>query len=168
MVRYRKTIYKPNHPMAGTAGTIRLARYNLYEKLQGRDANCHWCGMKLIWTKERTKDQLCADHLDDNSLNDDPSNLVPSCRGCNANRKDDTDNGRKKAKLCATCSTPFLPKDHTSKFCSIKCIPRPKRGSKVEHGTRSRYNYGCRCSLCKKVHSDYMKRYEEKNPRSSR
>ena len=69
---------------------IRLARFILYEKLNGQPANCYWCDKNLIWTLGResrlNSNAVCADHLDENMLNDSPKNIVPSCRDCNGNR----------------------------------------------------------------------------------
>lgn len=164
----RSHTYIPNHPLANPSGLVRRARYILYEELNGKNANCYWCDLELIWTKERITNQLCVDHLDGNIENDDPSNLVPSCRACNANREDGTGHGRRELKPCKTCGKLFLPKRKSSIYCSVQCIERPKRGSKAQHGTRTRYNYGCNCNDCKKAQSDYMEEYEKKNPRSNR
>src|SRR4051794_37739472 len=85
----RRVCVPPEHPLAGKGVSVANARLVLWEKLAGADAPCHWCGTALRWTVD-----LCADHLDGDSLNDAPGNLVPACRGCNANRQDGTNCGR--------------------------------------------------------------------------
>lgn len=42
---------------------------------------CHWCNKMLSWGVD-----LFVDHVDENKLNNDPHNLVPSCHSCNVNR----------------------------------------------------------------------------------
>ena len=49
-------------------------------------------------------------------------------------------------------------------FSHLKCNVRAARsnskcGPQSEHGTRSRYGYGCRCSLCRKAQADYQREY---------
>lgn len=154
----RKTIYAPNHPLVNKSKTVRKARFILWEKLGGKNAACHWCKVELVWmvTEEQRKieNALCVDHLDRDSLNDKPENLVPSCRGCNANRHI---NGRRQSKECKQCEVSFLLKKRAAIFCSGKCYNKSTKGKKVGtkaiHGTRSRYNYGCRCDGCRKENS---------------
>jgi hypothetical protein len=44
---------------------------------------CHWCNRMLTWGVD-----LQVDHLDNDKLNNDPHNLLPSCRACNVARSD--------------------------------------------------------------------------------
>lgn len=142
-----------SHPLATHTKRIRRARLELYKKIGGGEHKCNWCGIKVVWFtgKQNNKENaICADHLDGDSLNDDENNLVPSCRQCNANRKKDGSfNGRKKPRLCEKCGKEYIYNKTKQRFCSIQCIPKIKRGTKTKHGTRSRYNYGCRCMECK-------------------
>lgn len=78
-------IYAPDHPLANNQGVVKRSRMVLFDQLEGRGAPCFRCGKHLFWGID-----LCADHIDSDSTNDDPSNLRPSCRGCNANRDDGT------------------------------------------------------------------------------
>lgn len=41
---------------------------------------CHWCGIKIQWS------EMDVDHLDDNRVHNDISNLVSSCHKCNTRR----------------------------------------------------------------------------------
>lgn len=78
------------HPLAGSSGKVRRARLVLFDALGGHGAPCHWCGRVLEWYSGKAAltapDSLCADHLDGNTQNDVPANLVPACRGCNTAR----------------------------------------------------------------------------------
>lgn len=141
---FKQRVYRKGHPLASKDGAIRKSRFVLYEKLKGKSGKCHWCDIELSWKT------LCADHLDSNIMNDVPENLVGSCRGCNANREDGTGHGRNKGKLCVHCSKWFKVYHKKQVYCSNDCARnnRPKRGTKALHGTRSRYNYGCRCIKC--------------------
>lgn len=79
----------PSHPLAGKSGRVRRARLVLFEKLGGGDAGCHWCGVELVWRSRGdgwAADALCTDHLNRDTQDDEPANLVPACRTCNANR----------------------------------------------------------------------------------
>lgn len=72
------------HPIASAKGNIMEHRLVLYNKLQGRNTQCHWCNKMLKW---HNGEKICADHLDWNRQNNDPENLVPSCISCNSGRK---------------------------------------------------------------------------------
>jgi HNH endonuclease len=56
-------------------------RYVLYERLGDGPQQCWWCGREVRWKKD-----LDVDHLDYDKSNNDPANLVPSCRACNIGR----------------------------------------------------------------------------------
>lgn len=144
----RHVVYKPNHPLADRYRKVLRSRYIFYESVKGRDQKCHWCKMPLVW-----KVDLCVDHLDSDSENDSIENLVPSCRGCNANRDDGTGYRRREERRCLTCGASFLPGRPTAKFCSLGCIPGRPKGTRAKHGTRARYVYGCRCRACKTENS---------------
>ena len=148
---HKRYIWRHGHPLANKHGKVRKSRHVLYEKLNGVAGSCHWCSIPLTWQT------LCADHLDSNIMNDVSDNLVGSCRGCNANRDDGTGYGRIKPKDCEYCGQSFLSKTHNkrARFCSVRCATTAtaKRGTTASHGTRSRYNYGCRCDSCKTENS---------------
>lgn len=64
------------------------------------DRRCAWCEAQLIeprpWGKPADVDcthYATIDHLDGDRHNNDPSNLVPSCNGCNVSRSDDWEKG---------------------------------------------------------------------------
>jgi hypothetical protein len=147
------------HPLAGSEGRIRRSRLVLFNKLNGIAGKCNWCNEELTWKT------LCADHLDSNIENDTADNLVGSCRGCNANRDDGTGKGRRKLRSCKKCLRLFLPMKTRAIYCSCKCanIDRPKRESKASHGTRTKYNYGCRCVECKKAQAKAYKEWYRKH-----
>lgn len=156
----RRFVRRRGHPLATNEfGKIRRSRYILYEKLGGVAGICNWCSAPLTWKT------LCADHLDSDIANDTPSNLVGSCRGCNANRDDGTGYGRQKPKHCERCDKEYIGRSHhnSQRFCSISCasFSQPKRPIRAQHGTRSRYMRKCRCSPCKMAQSAYSKIYNE-------
>ncbi len=144
----RKNIILRGHPLAAKGGSVLISRIVLYGKLAGVSGLCHWCGIVLTWAT------LCADHLDSDTENNQPSNLVGSCRGCNANREDGTGHGRIKKQPCPICKIWFSPKSRGSgarqQNCSKKCFFewRRKRNT-VIHGSLLGYSYyGCRCQMC--------------------
>lgn len=164
----RKSIHKPNHPIATKNGNIKLARFILWGKFLGKKIFCNWCNAELFWMnteKQRgMENAVCADHLDRNQLNDTEDNIVPSCRECNANRHK---NGRRKERSCLWCKINFLPDRPEAIFCSNKCCAASrtgiKKGTKTKHGTISRYTYGCRCHKCRGAKTETWKSWYMKN-----
>ena len=78
----------PGHPLATRLGRVFEHRMVLYAKIGPGEHPCHWCGRAVNWDrKENAGDAtLIADHLDEDTLNNDRANLVPSCWKCNVNR----------------------------------------------------------------------------------
>lgn len=79
-----------DHPLADKAGNLAEHRKVLYDKIGPGPHPCHWnaiskCGkLSMEWGGVGG---ICVDHLDDVKTNNDPLNLVPSCRGCNGSRR---------------------------------------------------------------------------------
>lgn len=72
-----------DHPLARN-GQLEEHRKVLYDKIGPGPHYCHWnCGKLLEW---RDANELISDHLNGDKLNNDPENLVPSCRSCNVAR----------------------------------------------------------------------------------
>lgn len=71
----------PGHPIADTRGDGYVHRMVLFDEIGYGPHWCHWCQQHIQW-----RDQLEGDHLDHDRLNNDPANLVPSCKGCNRSR----------------------------------------------------------------------------------
>lgn len=79
---YRSLTQMYDHPLAAKTGDVLEHRYVLYEKIGPGRHPCHWaCGRILEWNVD-----LHVDHLDDDKLNNDPENIVPSCISCNGRR----------------------------------------------------------------------------------
>lgn len=79
----------PDHPLADVTGRVLEHRAVLYDTIGPGPHSCHWCGTELYWHRRPTEhpsSALCVDHIDENKLNNDPTNLVPSCLGCNSRR----------------------------------------------------------------------------------
>ena len=68
------------HPLAIGRGIVAEHRYVLYEEIGPGPHPCYWCGTPRDWGGQTG---INVDHLDDDPLNNDPDNLVPSCCGCN-------------------------------------------------------------------------------------
>jgi hypothetical protein len=83
---YRRLTGQQGHPLSSRVGQVLEHRVILYNKIGPGPHPCYWhslsgCGqLALEWPK------VCVDHLDDDPLNNDPDNLVSSCRGCNWGR----------------------------------------------------------------------------------
>jgi hypothetical protein len=60
----------------------------LYDTIGPGEHPCHWCGRIVSWDHKENAGEstLITDHLDENTLNNGPDNLVPSCWKCNVNR----------------------------------------------------------------------------------
>ncbi len=81
--RYRRTTAK-GHPIAHKSGAIWAHRKVLFDLIGWGPHPCHWCGADLEWLSPTAP--LYVDHLDGDGANNDPTNLVPSCNGCNTAR----------------------------------------------------------------------------------
>lgn len=151
----RKHVYLPNHPLAPKTGTMLVSRVNLYAKIGAGPHQCHWCGRWLKWRvlaiRGRPKSNvIVTDHLDGDHTNDDPTNLVPSCNGCNISRgtrdlePGDPDafvtvagiRNRADKKVCIVCGIEFLipisqTKYRLGRFCSRACR---NKGVAAENG----------------------------------
>ncbi len=171
VTHYNVVTTNNQHPLAialsRSAGRVRVkkSRLVLYQKTNGDQPKCHWCGMLLEWCSGNGQNILanavCADHLDDNRLNDDSENIVPSCRQCNANRKVNGV-GRIQLRPCDYCKRMFKPRSKVTKFCSEACQHKSRIGvtrpTKVPHGKRTRYVKGCRCSDCRSANTNYSRK----------
>jgi len=71
---------KTNHPLVTKKGLVLEHRYVVYEDQKGVCTPCFWCGVSLTWRS------ACIDHLDENKINNERSNLVTSCNDCNRAR----------------------------------------------------------------------------------
>lgn len=77
-----------SHLLASSDGQVAEHRLVLWGKLGCKtldcEHECHWgCGRVLTWGGTHG---IQADHLDEDRLNNDPENLVPSCLTCNVSR----------------------------------------------------------------------------------
>ena len=77
---YKKHLRK-GHPLADGDGYVYEQREVLFATIGPGTHPCHWCSNPVTWG-----DGLEADHVDHDRLNNDPTNLVPSCHGCNTRR----------------------------------------------------------------------------------
>lgn len=87
--KYRRVFVGKDHPLAHARGTVWAHRLALYEAIGPGEHPCHWCGVLVHWEARwpASPDGLCADHIDNNRENNDPSNLVPACGPCNTSRQ---------------------------------------------------------------------------------
>lgn len=73
--------YLPSHPLWGEVhGRVYQHRRVFFDNYGKGPHPCHWCGKTLHW------DEMDVDHV--NAVRDDnePANLVASCRSCNVKR----------------------------------------------------------------------------------
>lgn len=76
----------PSHPIASVTGYLYQHRAVLYDHIGPGCHRCHWCDTEVEWMKRHDPRALNVDHVDADKLNNDLSNLVPSCRRCNSTR----------------------------------------------------------------------------------
>jgi hypothetical protein len=146
--RYSRT-YAPDHPLANSRGIVQMHRFVLFAVIGPGAHPCHWCGRMVEWRNvtrgDRWGGHLLPDHLDNNGLNNDPGNLVPSCIRCNAtrggrhgtflpttpSRMDGGARKRLRPARCETCGKDFMARmDGVGRFCSRACVdPRHRAAS---------------------------------------
>lgn len=143
----------PGHPIAPPSGTVAESRLVLFDKIGPGSHSCRWCDKSVAWRPgdRDAPDALVVDHLDWNQQNNDPANLVPSCRVCNAHRVQGggrapieegelyvtVPNGsrhRATRKPCEYCGDEFIAilgqvRSGKGRFCSRSCARRAPRTS---------------------------------------
>ena len=139
------------HPIAPPSGTVAECRLVLYDKIGPGPHPCEWCGEGVDWMPGDMAHPaaLVADHLDWDHHNNDPANLVPSCRQCNAHRvkgggraiiqEDElfitNANGsrtRATKRFCVICGSEFVARLSEVKlgkglYCSMSCARKAPR-----------------------------------------
>ena len=81
---YKFLTGQQDHPVAKAHGAAAEHRVVLYDEIGPGPHVCHWgCGKLLEWGGRAG---IQADHLDGDKLNNDLTNLVPSCGPCNIKR----------------------------------------------------------------------------------
>lgn len=136
----------------------------LFEKIGPGAHECNWCGCRVTWMPRSgaVKGSLISDHVDGDTLNNSPINLVASCHGCNSSRQRDRSrivpgeititnkNGTVSRAIrvkCSECPTVFLSRfDHSGlpykKYCSRPCqstgVSRSLTGVKKPHNWTGR------------------------------
>lgn len=78
-----------DHPLSGSQNKVYAHRVALLDSIGPGTHPCHWCQKPVTWdgTWPQDLDALTVDHLDGDRLNNDPTNLVPSCNECNTQRR---------------------------------------------------------------------------------
>jgi hypothetical protein len=84
---YRILTMQQGHPLATPNGGLAEHRKVLYAKIGSGEHQCNWCGRAIRWRAEMRREDICVDHLDEDKLNNEPENLVPSCFQCNWDRQ---------------------------------------------------------------------------------
>ncbi len=141
---YRTRYVPRDHPLA-TPGSRVISEHRavLWDKLGPGPHPCHHCGCLLEWMPGRqlVPGALCVDHLDRDTRNNAPDNLVPSCHPCNHHRRVSdrfiastesyvTDKSGKRLRtvqrLCEECGSSFqvVPsriRNGRGRYCSSRC-----------------------------------------------
>lgn len=95
-VRHYVAVYRPGHPIAPKSGKVYVHRLALFDKIGDGEHPCHWCGTLLRWrVTDEGETPLVVDHLNNDTGDNDPDNLVPACHACNTRRG----NKRRSARL---------------------------------------------------------------------
>lgn len=140
---------EPGHPLAPPSGLVAVARLTLWEKIGPGPHPCHWCKESVDWVNGRyAKGALIADHLNWDTADDSPGNLVPSCNACNGHRRREggstlikpgeltrkTGKAETRAwvRYCNLCGNEFaaIPAEVFSgkaRYCSRQCMYRRNR-----------------------------------------
>lgn len=145
-----RMVTRKDHPIAPPSGVLAIARVNLYDKIGPGTHPCNWCKKVISWDAELYSDTaIVADHLNWDSENDEPENLVPSCNACNSHRRK---TGHSKTlspeeptlmrggrptravhRECEFCQSDFLAvpadiRNGKGRFCSRPCARKVSRG----------------------------------------
>jgi len=135
----------PNHPLASSNGIVAEHRVILYDKIGDGAHPCYFCGSPIHWAKgsriSKRKDTIYVDHLNKDTHDNCPGNLVPSCLSCNQKRRHDAIQKGEKIiikptgskvrafpKICHYCGKTFYVPRHLlndprkGKYCSQDCM----------------------------------------------
>jgi hypothetical protein len=75
----RLVVIRQGHVLTPPSGKMLNARLVLFDKIGYGPHRCQWCATPIGWRYD-----LTADHVDGDTLNDAPSNIVASCLPCNS------------------------------------------------------------------------------------
>jgi hypothetical protein len=80
--------YAGGHPLETprSRGVVGEHRLILFDAIGPGVHPCHWCADPVAWHPQPGESLLVVDHVDEDTTNNDPENLVPSCRRCNQRR----------------------------------------------------------------------------------
>ena len=145
-IGYRNRGVSRDHPLSEGRNAIREHRLVLWDRVGPGAHPCHYCGTLVEWRVgvHAWHGALVAEHLDRNTANNDPSNIVVACQPCNIRNQartvtDDEDfvmtsdgNRRRAIKhICARpeCGAEFLAALISKrKYCSSACFHETRRG----------------------------------------
>ena len=117
--RYRYIRLEKDHPLGKASQSIPEHRMLLYQKIGPGQHPCHYCGTNITWVllprgkPRRDAGAIITDHLNRDSKDNRPDNLVPSCVNCN--------NHNTSARIAPEELTYTFPNGHTVRGISREC-----------------------------------------------
>lgn len=143
--RYAKSKVPEGHPLRDPHGQCMTHRLVLWDRIGPGDHPCHYCSTTVAWKpgERLTATSLIAEHMDGNTRNNDPANIVAACQKCNASKMERSSrpairpgevtfayaNGQRTrgvVRHCLSCGEEFTVRVNAGpregQYCSRRCV----------------------------------------------